>query len=104
MKKEYEENLLSVENEKHNVMAEARKAANEEYMQIVKDAKLVAKQIQVQADDEAEKQKAQILKKAETEIADMVLDAATKIIAEKSNDKSNRALYDEFIDKAGDNQ
>lgn len=103
-KKEYEDTLVSFEDEKHNVMSEARKSANEEYLKIVKDAKDIAKKIQIQADNEAEKQKAKILKKAETEIADMVVEAATKMVAEKSNDDSNRALYDEFINKAGDHQ
>ena len=45
--------------------------------------------------------KRQILKKAEKEIADMVVDAAAKVVASNSKD-TNAALYDTFLNKAGD--
>ena len=40
-------------------------------------------------------------KKAEKEIADMVVDAAAKVVAGNSAD-ANSALYDTFLNKAGD--
>ena len=51
--------------------------------------------------DEAISQKEQILKKAEKEIADMVVDAAAKVVGSNSAD-TNAALYDTFLNKAGD--
>ena len=47
-------------------------------------------------------QKAQILKKAEKDIADMVVDATVKIVGEKKGADVDNALYDKFLDKAGD--
>ena len=41
------------------------------------------------------------MKKAEKEIADMVVDAAAKVVASNSAD-ANSALYDTFLNKAGD--
>ena len=53
---------------------------------------------------EAENQKTQILKKAEKEIADMVVDAAVKVVGKNSGADVDSSLYNEFLDKAGDKQ
>ena len=60
-----------------------------------------ASQIKDDAEAEAISQKEQILKKAEKEIADMVVDAAAKVVGSNSAD-TNAALYDTFLNKAGD--
>lgn len=52
----------------------------------------------------AENQKTQILKKAEKEIADMVVDAAVKVVGKNSGADVDSSLYNEFLDKAGDKQ
>ena len=39
---------------------------------------------------------------AEKEIADMVVDATVKIVGEKKGADVDNALYDKFLDKAGD--
>ena len=83
------------------VVAEARKTADEEYQRIVTDAHKTASQIKDDAEAEAISQKEQILKKAEKEIADMVVDAAAKVVGSNSAD-TNAALYDTFLNKAGD--
>ena len=78
-----------------------RKTADEEYQRIVTDAHKTASQIKDDAEAEAISQKEQILKKAEKEIADMVVDAAAKVVGSNSAD-TNAALYDTFLNKAGD--
>ena len=40
--------------------------------------------------------------KAEKDIADMVVDATVKIVGEKKGADVDNALYDKFLDKAGD--
>ena len=99
LKTKYEAVLSDAENEKKKVVAEARKTADEEYQRIVTDAHKTASQIKDEA--EAISQKEQILKKAEKEIADMVVDAAAKVVGSNSAD-TNAALYDTFLNKAGD--
>ena len=100
LKTKYEAVLSDAENEK-KVVAEARKTADEEYQRIVTDAHKTASQIKDDAEAEAISQKEQILKKAEKEIADMVVDAAAKVVGSNSAD-TNAALYDTFLNKAGD--
>ena len=50
----------------------------------------------------AENTKPQIIKKAEKEIADMVVSAATKVVAGTDNVSADNSLYDEFLNKAGE--
>ena len=92
LKTKYQAVLSDAENEKKKVVSEAR---------IVADAHKTAAQIKDDAEAEAVMQKEQILKKAEKEIADMVVDAAAKVVAGNSAD-ANSALYDTFLNKAGD--
>ena len=92
LKTKYQAVLSDAENEKKKVVSEARKTA---------DAHKTAAQIKDDAEAEAVMQKEQILKKAEKEIADMVVDAAAKVVAGNSAD-ANSALYDTFLNKAGD--
>ncbi len=102
MKVQYTESLENAEKEKVKTIQEARKTADREYQRIVSDAEITAKQMQEDAKVQAETQKAQILKNAEKEIANMVVDAAGKVVGSKSGVEVDRALYTEFLNKAGD--
>ena len=95
LKTKYQAVLSDAENEKKKVVSEARKTADEEYQRIVADAHKTASQIKDDAEAEA------VSQKAEKEIADMVVDAAAKVVASNSKD-TNAALYDTFLNKAGD--
>ena len=86
LKTKYEAVLSDAENEKKKVVTDAHKTAS---------------QIKDDAEAEAISQKEQILKKAEKEIADMVVDAAAKVVGSNSAD-TKAALYDTFLNKAGD--
>lgn len=102
LKSQYEKTLASAEEEKKQVIAEARKTADEEYRRIISDAKSEASSLKDNAVSEAEREKAKILKKAEQEIADMVVDAAVKVVGQSKGAEVDSALYNKFLDKAGD--
>jgi F-type H+-transporting ATPase subunit b len=102
LKAQYAKSIASVEEEKSKAMQETMKKADAEYQRIVGDAESKAKQIKEDAAVEAEK--TQILKKAEKEIADMVVDAAVKVVGKNSGADVDSSLYNEFLDKAGDKQ
>lgn len=102
LKAQYEESLENAQAESKKTIQEARKTADQEYQRIVGSAEEAAKQLKEDAEKQAESRKEQILKKAEKEIADMVVDAAGKMAGSKSGAEFDRALYDEFLNKAGD--
>lgn len=102
LKAQYKQTLAEAEDEKKQVLRDARKSADTEYHRIVDDAKKAAAKVKQDAKEEAGREKEQILKKAEKEIADMVMEAARKMVGEKEGAESDRALYNKFLDKAGD--
>jgi F-type H+-transporting ATPase subunit b len=103
LKEQYNGSLAGIEEERKQTLQQARANANKEYQKILEDAETQAKQLKADAEAEAEASKAQIIKKAEQEIADMVVNAATKVVGEQSGVEINASLYNEFLDKAGEN-
>ena len=99
LKSEYEKSLESIDEERKETLQEARKKADDEYQRIVAGAKDQAKEITDRAVIEGENRKKKILKSAESEIADMVVDAAGKVAASKNGAEFDRSLYDEFLAK-----
>lgn len=100
----YEQSLAEVDEKKKVILEEAKESANQEYHKILKDAKEAAAEVRREAMVEAEGQKAQILKKTEQEIAELIVDAAQKMIGEKTGAEVDHALYNKFLDKAGDEE
>ncbi len=98
----YEEQLKSAETEKKQIIAEARKTADAEYQNIVAGAKTDAKQIRDDAVAAANRQKEEIISSAKKEIADMVVDATTKVVGTKTGADVDSSLFDEFLGKAGE--
>ena len=87
---------------KGEIVQNVSQDADAQYQKIVADAENKARQIKEDATAEAQHQKAQIIKGAEKEIADMVVDAATKVVGKQSGAEIDRSLYNEFLDKAGE--
>lgn len=99
---QYEDKLHSAEDEKKQIIAEARKKADNEYQHILSDAKEDAKHIHEDAVAAAEHEKAEILAHAKKEIADIVVDATTKVVGSKTGADIDSELYDKFLGKAGE--
>lgn len=103
-KEQYDSELAKIEQTRAATMTEARRKADDEYHRIIEHAETQAKDITERATIEAENQKKKILKSAEDEIADMVVEAAGKVAGTAGGADFDRALYDEFLSKkAGDN-
>lgn len=102
MAKQYEEKLVSVEEEKKQILSDARKSADSQYQKIVADAKEDAKNIKNAAVAEANQEKNKIISGAKKEIADIVVDATTKVVASKTGADIDSELFNEFLGKAGE--
>ena len=102
LKKQYEEKLVSVEDEKKQILSDARKNADSQYQKIVADAKADAKNIKDVAVSEANQEKSKIIAGAKKEIADLVVDATTKVVGSKTGADVDSSLFDEFLGKAGE--
>ena len=101
-KEKYTQSLQELEEEKKETLRTARKNADAEYQRIVGNAESKAIDIKSDAQIQAESMRQQVLKRAERQIADMVLEATAKMTGAASEGKDiNSSLYDEFLDKAG---
>ena len=102
LKSQYDTCLAGIEEEKRRVVSEARKEADAKGRKVVNDAREEAFKVQEKIVAEAKAERDKIIKSAEKDIADMVVDAATKIVGAKSGADIDSSLYDEFIGKAGE--
>lgn len=94
--------LLGVEEERSRVMHEAQAKATDEYDRIIASAKNEAGKIVKAASSTAELERQEILKQTQSEIADMVVSAAGKVVGGEHSPQADRALLDEFLKKAGE--
>ena len=99
LKEQYDASMATLEEDRRQVLSEARTKADSEYQRIVGHAEDQAREITDRAVAEAENQKKKILKSAEEEIADMVVTAAGKVAGSAGGADFDRALYDDFLAK-----
>ena len=97
LKAEYEKKLADAEVTIAQMKDEARKKNAEEAKAYLDDAKEKAAEVIKTAEEEAETRRKQILDSAQTEIGELVVEAAQKLICESSTPERNKALYDEFL-------
>ena len=102
MQMEYEKKLQEAEME----IAERKKAAEKEWAETsaryIEGAKAKAAAIIQAAEKEAEERKDHILESAQTEIGELVLEAAQKLLSDTVTAQRDSKLYDEFIRVAGE--
>ena len=104
VKADYEKQLEAAEQIKIETIKEARAKADEDDKLIKDNAMAEAEKIKANAIDAAEAQKAQVMRKAEAELADMIMSATNKVVGNQQGANVDKALLDEFINKAGEEQ
>lgn len=97
-----DEKIAQVEQEKKQILSEARKSADEQYQNIVAEARANASEIKTAAATEANREKEQIIASAKKEIANIIVDATTKVVGGQTGAEVDSNLFDEFIGKAGE--
>ena len=102
MKDEYEAALKSAQNESEQIVADAKVRARTEYDKIVKETEAESGKILEKAQKNIELERSRALRKMETQIAELAIAAATKIVGEKSTVEINQKLYDHFLAEAGE--
>ena len=102
LKEQYENAITESESEKKQMLLETRRNADEEYKRIIKSANDEARTIRENAVAEADSEKEEILETARKDMAEMVSQAVDKVIL--GDGQSDSAIYDKFLEKAGDEQ
>ena len=102
-KKDYEDKIAHVDEEKEHILADIKKQGYAEYERIVGDARKKGDQIIVEAKHNAEVENERAKEVYAAQLTDMVIDAASKIAATKHSAADDKELYDKFINEAGAN-
>ena len=99
---ELQSQLSGVEDEKKAIIAEARNNAKGEYDKIVARANDDAVKIKQDAKkaSELESEKARLAVKQE--IAELAMQAATKVVEKEVSPETNKMLYDQFLNESSD--
>ncbi len=100
LKAEYESKLAGADEEISAMRSEAEKEAAGNAREVIESAKQKADEIVRGAEADAEARKSQILESAQTEISELVLSAAQKLVAGEGDEEHTRALYDAFLEQA----
>ncbi len=100
-KAEYLQRIELADEEKEQILADIKKQGYDEYERIVNDARRKGEQIVTEAKHNAEVENERAKEVYAAQLADMVVEAASKIAATKHSTENDRELYDKFISEAG---
>ena len=102
LKQQYELSVKRAETEQTEVLNEARAKAGEEYDRIVADAHATAELIVGSAKEAARQEQEKSIRQAKAQIADVVVEAASKVGASGQGSAADRELYNKFLAKTGE--
>lgn len=102
LKQQYELSVKRAEAEQTEALNEARSKAGEEYDRIVAGAHAEAEQIVGSAKEAARQEQEKSIRQAKEQIADLVVEAASKVVASGQGSAADRELYNKFLAKTGE--
>lgn len=102
MKSQYEASLKSAKEESFRIVDQAKGEAKQQADQIVQDAGREADALLEKARADIQAEQANAMREMEGRVAELAMDAAAKIMGEKSNSAQDLFLYDQFIKEAGE--
>lgn len=102
MKQEYEKALSGAKQESVQMIEDARRNAKAEYDRIVGQAGDEAGSIIESARETVRIERDKTMQELQSQIADLAVASAARIIGRKTEDQGNQDLYDQFLKEAGE--
>ena len=97
LRQQYEDSISEAKEKDNQIIMKAHEDAENERAAIIKKSQEEAEKIVSEADKTIENERKRVLRQAQTEIADLAIEAASKIIGENVDDEKNRRLVDKFL-------
>ena len=97
LKQQYADSISSAREEAQQIVMKAHEDAESEKAAILKKSQEEADEIINNARKTIENERKRIIQQAQTQIADLAIEAASRIIGENVDDDKNRRLVDEFL-------
>ena len=102
LKKEYQKSLENANETSVQSVKEAKSRARAEYNKIMARAAADAEAMKAGAEKAIATEREKQMDELHVQIMDLAVEAAGRIMAEKSSPETDKALYDAFIKEAGD--
>jgi ATP synthase F0, B subunit len=97
LKQEYADDINEAKAEAQKIIMKAHEDAEAEKAVILQKSQEEADQLVSDANKAIESKRKRVLAQAQTQIADLAIEAASKIIGENVDDEKNRRLVDQFL-------
>jgi F-type H+-transporting ATPase subunit b len=104
LKSQYENKLDKVEEEKQEILIAAKKKADEQGSEIIKESKEQAAKLKEKAEQEIEIEKKKAINDVKDDISSMVIMAASKVLENEVDESRNKKLVDDFIKEVGESK
>ena len=101
LRDEYDQALVNAKAEAQQILIRAREEAVSAKQDILRDSEDQARQLIDSANKTIENERRRAMQQAQTQIADLAIAAASKIIGENMDDEKNRKLVDDFLAEEG---
>ena len=102
LKKEYEKSLENANETSVQIVREAKDKARAEYNKILARAAVDAEAMKAGAQKAIATEREKQMDELHVQIMDLAVEAAGKIMADKASQETDKAIYDAFINEAGD--
>ncbi|NLT07993.1 MAG: F0F1 ATP synthase subunit B [Ruminococcus sp.] len=97
LKQQYADDISEAKAEAQKILMKAHEDAEAEKAAMIRRSQEEADQIVADANKAIETERKRVLAQAQTQIADLAIEAASKIIGENVDDEKNRRLVDRFL-------
>lgn len=101
---QYNEKLESVDDEKRQIIADARIKAKDEYNSIIDRAQDDAEKIKSDAKRAAQLETEKARLAINEEIAKLAMETAEKVVGKEISPETNSSIYDDFLSKGSDEE
>lgn len=99
LRQQYEDSISNAKEEAGKILRQAHDDAENERAAIIRKSHEEADEIVNSASETIENERKRVLQQAHTQIADLAIEAASKVISANLDDEKNRKLVDEFLAK-----
>ncbi|HET8739214.1 MAG TPA: F0F1 ATP synthase subunit B [Acidimicrobiia bacterium] len=97
LRADYQAQLANARAEASRIVEEARKSAEQIRADIIAKAEVEAEQIRARAREEAAGEKARALAEAKSQVGDIAIELASKIVGEALDEEKHKALIDRYL-------
>ncbi len=97
LRQQYDDSISSAKGEANKIIMKAHEDAEADKAMIMKKSQEEAEEIVTAAGKAAENERKRIIQQAQSQIADLAIAAASKVVGANLDDEKNRRLVDEFL-------